>query len=360
MRTRTLFAAFAAALTLALAFGLTGCIGGSGGSGSGSSGGSGGASDPEPAPDAGPALPSWVSPTPTTFRPVEMIVAGDDHVQRKFTMVGAEVYLTESGRPMLRVIMDFTNVATVPMTPEEGQDFYVYYEDDYLDSPRYPQSHLGWNAYLRALPGQTIRFAKEFSLDKSKDYTVDFTLQIEHGDSMYLQLIESLGGDATGHDTTYYIAKTSFAAGSLPARPAGEWVPGPYDYTARYKGLAESGAGVTWGGTVEIVGWERGEVEGLPTIKLSISYTNGRDFERSFSSEVNMMVLQNGVELEPAYAYAEDDPYFAGRNAKVAPGANTTVTCEYFLRTDADVAVEFDDLYFDDNGKILLAKVISL
>ena len=356
MRTRTFGTVLAAALTLALAFALTGCLGGGG---NGGNGGSGGKTDPEPAPDAGPALPSWVSSTPTTFAPVEMIVAGDDHVQRKFTMVGAEVYLTESGRPMLRVIMDYTNLSDRPMTPEEGQDFYVYYDDDYLDDPRYPDSILGWNAYLRVLPGRTMRFAKEFYLNKSTDYTGDFTLQIEHGDSMYLQLIESLGGDTKGHDTTYYIAKTSFAAGSLPARPASEWVPTPYDYSARYKGLAESGNGITWGGAVEIVGWERGEVDGIPTIRLSIKYTNGRDSERSFASEANMMVLQDGLELQPAYPYISDDPWFMGRNEEVAPGQSTVVTAEYLLRSEDEVAVEFDDLYFDENGKILLAKIIK-
>lgn len=327
---------------------LTACIGG-GKQGGGESGAPSGGGGDEP---------TVIEPAGTVFTPVDMTVAGDDQVKRSFTLVGVEYDTTEAGSPIVRAIFDFTNNADGMLTAEEGQDFFIIYDDEELDDLRYPESELGWSAYLKVLPGQTIRFAREFYLKKGAEYTGDFTIRVEHGDSMYLHLIEMLGGDSTGHHTEMYIAETTVSPSDLPARPAQEWQPKSFDLTARYKGIPESGAGITWGGTVEFKEISVSTIDGVPCLTVSILFTNLRDISRSFEDEANFRAIQDGVELDRMYQYIRDDPYYADRVEDLAPGTSRIVSIVYRLRTDSPVGLEFEDYYDDD--KVLVAKVVKV
>ena len=337
------------ALFVSFALCLSACIGGGGKQG-GDQGGT-------PS-QGGVDEPSVVEPVGTVFTPVDMTVAGDDQVRRSFTLVGVELDTTDAGSRIIRAIFDFTNNAHEMLTAEEGQDFFIIYDDEELDDLRYPESELGWAAYLKVLPGQTIRFAREFYLKKGVDYTGDFTIRVEHGDSMYLHLIEMLGGDATGHHTELYIAETTVSPADLPARPAAEWQPKAFDLAARYQGIPESGNGITWGGTVEFKDISVSTIDGVPCLTVSILYTNLRDSARSFQDEANFRAFQDGAELDRMYQYIQDDPYYADRAEKLATGESKVVTIVYRLRTDSEVGLEFEDYY--DDGKVLVAKTVSV
>jgi len=251
-------------------------------------------------------------------------------------LVGAELFNDEDGAKAIRVYLDFTNKEDSYTTTfsDETQDIVFIQNGEELNETNavYGEDVAEFgNQKKNIRPGVTIRVIKEFALN-AETGSVDFEFTAKRQDGATLTYtfdVTALPGAPEEAFTAKTIAAPDFNAGW----PESGKVTDYYNRDAKHDVVIKN---------AEFVDGTRD----TKLIRVYFDFTNNDTEAEDFFDACDIMVFQDGIQLEEGQANELCDTDMAF-SKDVDAGATVTISNVYILTSDSPVEVEINDIWED-------------
>ncbi|MBQ3094091.1 MAG: DUF5067 domain-containing protein [Clostridia bacterium] len=237
--------------------------------------------------------------------------------------VGAETVAGEEGANLLRLYYDFTNKSEETESPMSAISFDFVQDGSVLEDTVWAEEEAeeDGNEWLELRPGASLRCIEEIALLKNEGVVT-----------------------VTVYDFTYDEDTLKFDVDlkALPGKPAEAFVIAPVADPKFTDGLPNKGTyEEDYEVSVDSVERTKGE-DGEDLIRVFYTFTNNADEEENMWFSTDIVVFQDGVELEEGYPAEETDTDEA-YNEDIATGKTISASVCYELLSDSPIEVEFYD-----------------
>ena len=251
-------------------------------------------------------------------------------------LVGAELFNDEDGVKAIRVYLDFTNKDGSYTTTfsDETQDIVFKQNGEELNETNavYGEDVAEFgNQRKNIRPGVTIRVIKEFALN-AETGNVDFEFTAKKQESVTLSYTFDVAA-LPGAPEEAFVAKTISAPDFNAGWQESGKVTDYYNKDAKHDVVIKNAEFVD--GTKD-----------TKLIRVYFDFTNNDTEAEDFFDACDIMVFQDGIQLEEGQATELCDTDMAF-SKDVDAGATVTISNVYILTSDSPVEVEINDIWED-------------